>query len=50
MPMGVWTSHWIGSIPETLRKIVEESVTREWSDLADAGCTFEDKIEQVMRS
>ena len=34
--------------PETLRKMVEEFVTREWSDLSDADCTFEDKIEQVL--
>lgn len=35
--------------PETLRKMVEEFVTREWSDLSDADCTFEDKIEQVIK-
>ena len=35
--------------PETLRKMVEEFVTREWSELADADCTFEDKIEQVLQ-
>ena len=35
--------------PETLRKLVEEFVTREWSDLSDAECTFEDKIEQVLQ-
>lgn len=35
--------------PETLRKMVEEFVTREWSELSDAGYTFEDKIEQVIR-
>ena len=35
--------------PETLRKMVGEFVTREWSDLSDAGCTFEDKIEQVIQ-
>ncbi len=35
--------------PETLRKLVEEFVTREWSDLSDADCTFDDKIEQVIR-
>lgn len=34
--------------PETLRKMVEEFVTREWSDLADSDYTFEDKIEQVL--
>lgn len=35
--------------PETLRKMVEEFVTREWSDLADSDFTFDDKIEQVMQ-
>ncbi len=35
--------------PETLRKMVEELVTREWSDLSDADCTFDNKIEQVIR-
>ena len=35
--------------PETLRKMVEEFVTREWSDLSDAECTFEEKIEQVIQ-
>ena len=34
--------------PETLRKMVEEFVTREWSELCDADFTFEDKIEQVL--
>jgi uncharacterized protein YheU (UPF0270 family) len=35
--------------PETLRKMVDEFVTREWSDLSDSECTFEDKIEQVIQ-
>ena len=35
--------------PVTLRKMVEEFVTREWSDLSDSECTFEDKIEQVIQ-
>lgn len=35
--------------PDTLRKMVEEFVTREWSDLSDAEYTFEEKIEQVMQ-
>ena len=35
--------------PDTLRKMVEEFVTREWSDLADSEYTFEDKIEQVLQ-
>jgi uncharacterized protein YheU (UPF0270 family) len=34
---------------DTLRKMVEEFVTRDWSELSDAGYTFEDKIEQVIQ-
>lgn len=34
--------------PDTLRKMAEEFVTREWSELVDADCTFENKIEQVL--
>ncbi|MHB8058465.1 MAG: YheU family protein [Desulfuromonadaceae bacterium] len=35
--------------PETLRKMIEEFVTREWSDLSDADYTFEDKVAQVFQ-
>ena len=35
--------------PETLRKMVEEFVTREWSDLSDSDFTFEDKVEQIFQ-
>ena len=35
--------------PDTLRKMVKEFVTREWSELSDTGYTFEDKIEQVIQ-
>ena len=35
--------------PETLRKLIEEFVTREWSDLSDSDCIYEDKIEQVIQ-
>lgn len=35
--------------PETLRSLIEEFVTRDGADWADAGCTLEDKIEQVHR-
>lgn len=35
--------------PETLRKLIEEFVTREWSDLSDSECTFDEKIEQVIQ-
>jgi uncharacterized protein YheU (UPF0270 family) len=35
--------------PETLRNLVEEFVTREWSELSDSGYSLEDKVEQVLR-
>lgn len=35
--------------PDTLRNMVEEFVTREWSDLCDSGYTLDDKIEQVLQ-
>jgi uncharacterized protein YheU (UPF0270 family) len=35
--------------PETLQKMIEEFVTREWSDPADSGYTLEDKVAQVLR-
>ena len=35
--------------PDTLRKLVEEFVTRDWSELTDAGRTLDGKIEQVIR-
>lgn len=35
--------------PDTLRKMIEEFVTREWSDPADSGYTLEDKVAQVLR-
>ncbi len=34
---------------ETLRNLVEEFVTREWSDLSDSGYSLDDKVEQVLR-
>jgi uncharacterized protein YheU (UPF0270 family) len=34
--------------PDTLRNLVTEFVTREWSDLADAGFSLETKVEQVI--
>lgn len=33
--------------PETLARMLEEFVTREWSELADGGYTLEQKREQV---
>jgi uncharacterized protein YheU (UPF0270 family) len=34
---------------DTLRKMVEEFVTRDWSELTDAGRTMDEKIEQVVQ-
>lgn len=34
--------------PETLQKLIEEFVTREWSSLSDDGYTLEDKVGQVL--
>lgn len=35
--------------PATLRNLVIEFVTRDWSELTDAGSSLESKIEQVLR-
>ncbi|MBK5273954.1 MAG: YheU family protein [Desulfuromonadales bacterium] len=35
--------------PDTLRKMLEEFVTREWSELADSGYTLDEKVEQVLQ-
>lgn len=35
--------------PDTLRRMIEEFVTREWSELADSGYTLEEKTEQVLQ-
>lgn len=35
--------------PDTLRRMIEEFVTREWSELGDAGYSLDDKVEQVIR-
>ena len=35
--------------PDTLQKMIEEFVTREWSDPADSGYTLEEKVAQVLR-
>jgi len=32
----------------TLRNLVEEFVTREWSDLSDSGYSLDAKVEQVL--
>lgn len=35
--------------PDTLRKMIEEFVTREWSELADSEYTLDEKIGQVLQ-
>lgn len=35
--------------PETLRRMIQEFVTRDGADWAEAGCTLEDKVEQVLQ-
>jgi uncharacterized protein YheU (UPF0270 family) len=34
--------------PETLTRMLEEFVTREWSELTDGEYTLEQKVEQVL--
>jgi hypothetical protein len=34
--------------PETLRNMIKEFVTREWSSLTDDGYSLDDKVEQVL--
>jgi len=34
---------------EALRNLIEEFVTREWSELSDSGYSLEDKVAQVLR-
>jgi uncharacterized protein YheU (UPF0270 family) len=35
--------------PQTLRRMIEEFVTRDWSDFGESGSDLEIKIEQVLR-
>ncbi len=35
--------------PDTLRNMIEEFVTREWSELSDSGYTLDEKVDQVMQ-
>lgn len=35
--------------PDTLRKMVEEFVTRDWSEMADSGYTLDEKVDQVLQ-
>ena len=34
--------------PDTLHKMIEEFVTREWSELADSEYTLDEKVNQVL--
>jgi uncharacterized protein YheU (UPF0270 family) len=34
---------------ETLRQLIQEFVSRDGADWGDAGCTLEDKVEQVLQ-
>jgi uncharacterized protein YheU (UPF0270 family) len=35
--------------PDTLRKMIEEFVTREWSELTDSEYTLDEKVNQVFQ-
>lgn len=35
--------------PETLRNLIQEFVSRDGADWGEAGCTLDDKVEQVLR-
>ncbi len=35
--------------PDTLRRMIQEFVTRDGADWDQVGCTLEDKVEQVLR-
>jgi len=35
--------------PETLRRIIQEFVSRDGADWGDTGCTLDDKVEQVLQ-
>ena len=35
--------------PDTLRRMIQEFVSRDGADWADVGCTLEDKVEQVLQ-
>ncbi len=35
--------------PETLRRMIQEFVTRDGADWSDPGCTLDDKVEQVLQ-
>lgn len=35
--------------PQTLHRMIQEFVSRDGADWDDAGCTLEDKVDQVLR-
>ena len=35
--------------PDTLRKMIQEFVTRDGADWGEAGCRLEDKVQQVLQ-
>jgi len=35
--------------PKTLRRMIQEFVSRDGADWGDAGCTLEDKVDQVLQ-
>jgi uncharacterized protein YheU (UPF0270 family) len=35
--------------PSTLRVLIEEFVSREWSELSDSNHTLDEKVEQVLQ-
>ncbi|MGA7826117.1 MAG: YheU family protein [Geobacteraceae bacterium] len=40
---------WDALSSEALRNLIEEFVTREWSELSDSGYSLEDKVDQVLQ-
>ena len=35
--------------PGTLRKMIEDFVTREWNELSDSGYSLDEKVDQVLQ-
>lgn len=35
--------------PDTVRKMIEDFVTREWSELSDSGYSLDKKVDQVLQ-
>lgn len=40
---------WDRFSPSILQKMIEEFVTREWSELGDSGYSLDEKVDQVLR-